>query len=643
MASFDSIDSSAVVARFTTPATAAFFCKHAEEDKELLAGLLAATVDGLVRTLAQFTDARQQKQYSNALLDQMRAMEQRLLQGTREQINHTFGQVDERLTATMRTEFGKVDEAMRSVDREVKSIAGAVNQQMLALITSVDAAVHRAMAQFDANLIIDALRDNIQQWLVSTSQEAEQHHDNLSAAIDGMQSQLRADIQSKLADPLASRHKELCVAVAHLPDRVQAIYAQLQHADADARNKVFASVEALRDKLEKSVLAQCKDTGIVRKGLGDLAARVQSTMAEVASMRSGMKTVPDMIKLVVNDSLQSVDKQTHALQCAFDVTLTQLAKLEREASAQSNAVNTLTKTCDALATRVDSMMTLRVTNTKFKGQFAESQLFDGLCDRLMARDGYQVERVAGQAHNCDIVVRRLGHADVRIEAKAHGEQSGGKVRAREVERFKSDLLGLNSHGIFVSLHSSIVGKGDVELEQLTNGKFAAFLGNNEYDIAFVCDFIALLQRLDKITNADLVDVDKDIVRVSSEAMGRVRLHLTDFASKLQKTKTMLKESISLLNDLTFDTIERILLGQDSAAPIKVKLPAPSKPDPPVPAQAMSPPPAPAQVAMAPTHVVVPSKPPPIYDCAICNRKFHRHWNLQRHEAACRRDLISSSR
>ena len=42
---------------------------------------------------------------------------------------------------------------------------------------------------------------------------------------------------------------------------------------------------------------------------------------------------------------------------------------------------------------------------------------------------------------------------------------------------------------------------------------------------------------------------------------RVQLYLKDFTSKVHSAKTHLKEVLALLNELTFDLIERVLNGQ----------------------------------------------------------------------------------
>jgi len=163
----------------------------------------------------------------------------------------------------------------------------------------------------------------------------------------------------------------------------------------------------------------------------------------------------------------------------------------------------------------------------------------------------------------NINIRRLGQSDIRLESKAHGEGTMEKVRQKEVQRFQDDLLGLNAHGIFVSLHSGIVGKGEVELEQLANGKFAVFLSNNNYDISIIHDFVQLFYRLDQICNVKQGSEEDVSIKVSPETMRRVQLYLKDFTGKVSTIKSHLKEGLSVLNEMTFDMIERALMGKMS--------------------------------------------------------------------------------
>jgi hypothetical protein len=116
-------------------------------------------------------------------------------------------------------------------------------------------------------------------------------------------------------------------------------------------------------------------------------------------------------------------------------------------------------------------------STKAKGAEGEDRMYDILTDLLRTRDGYTVDRTHGQAFACDLLVTRTDHPDIRIEIKTHAD----KVRHKEVEKFIRDLQHTDCHGIFVSIHSGIVGVANLEIQHLPNNRFAIFPTNNDYD------------------------------------------------------------------------------------------------------------------------------------------------------------------
>ena len=155
-------------------------------------------------------------------------------------------------------------------------------------------------------------------------------------------------------------------------------------------------------------------------------------------------------------------------------------------------------------------------------------------------------------HNCDALVKRVGFPDVRIEVKAHGRDTGECVRSEQVKRFESDLIGLNNHGIFVSLYSGIVGKAPFEIDLLPTNKFAVYISNNNYDGDAIKEFINLIYKLDVFVSGE------EGVKISTEAMTRVKAHLNDFNTKITALKTNMKASLEILNGFTFEIIEKLL-------------------------------------------------------------------------------------
>ena len=195
-----------------------------------------------------------------------------------------------------------------------------------------------------------------------------------------------------------------------------------------------------------------------------------------------------------------------------------------------------------------------------KQKLGEDGLFESLSDTLKNRDGYVVEKVNGQAHSCDILVKRETYPSIRIESKAHGRATSEKVRTKEVNKFKSDLIQLNNHGIFVSLYSNIVGKGELELEQLTNGKFAVYLANNRYNVDLIVDMIQLLYKIDSICSKNNENGSSSVV-LTNETMARIQTIIKDNINRVIDLKSHLNRSISIVNEIELNVITDIITGQ----------------------------------------------------------------------------------
>ena len=435
-------------------------------------------------------------------------------------------------------------------------------------------------------------------------------------------------------EPTTARHEHLLSVLSALPAQVTSAQAALQASlgatqEGEARAVMMEKLGELRTQLDVHARGQdataesvsgleclvSKLRGEVERMWGDMKERGTDQKATATQQ---MAQVPMLVKGVLSDMLKDVEAQWVHARSATKATQQQVTKVEGEVAGATTALAVQRKMLDDVAAKLEAMaqqMTRNSTSQRVKGQQGENGLYELLCDRLTSRDDYEISMVNGQAHGCDINIRRIGHADVRLESKAHGEGTGEKVRAKEVLRFQSDLLGLNAHGIFVSLYSGIVGKGELEIEQLANGKFAVYLSNNKYDVGIIQDMLLLLYRLDKITSGAAGgdgegEESEPVIRVPQETMRRVQLFLKDFAGKVAVTKTHLKDSLSLLSELTFDLLERMLLGQ--AVPLKDEV--------------LSPP--------------LPSTPPsdvdvmPVCACQYCGKVCTRRGPLVMHERTC---------
>lgn len=188
-----------------------------------------------------------------------------------------------------------------------------------------------------------------------------------------------------------------------------------------------------------------------------------------------------------------------------------------------------------------------------KGQDGERDIIELLSDKLPSRNGYNVESVRGVANYCDIIVKCEGYENIHIDVKNY--ESGGKIRTSVVEKFRSDLIGLNVSGIMVSLWSGIVSKGAIEIEQLPTGKFAVYISNTGMNVDYVVEFIYLLHKLEKFGS-------KDGVMMSSDMVNKIRNIVTDTVRRMNDIKTHLTASISALHEINLNMITNLLMNPD---------------------------------------------------------------------------------
>ena len=59
------------------------------------------------------------------------------------------------------------------------------------------------------------------------------------------------------------------------------------------------------------------------------------------------------------------------------------------------------------------------------------------------------------------------------------------------------------------------------------------------------------------------------VKISTEAMTRVKAHLNDFNTKITALKTNMKASLEILNCFTFDIIEKLLCSGLDVKPSRI--------------------------------------------------------------------------
>jgi hypothetical protein len=263
----------------------------------------------------------------------------------------------------------------------------------------------------------------------------------------------------------------------------------------------------------------------------------------------------ESVKSKLNIVLESITGQMHVLNnsvCSMDDNIA-----NKVTSSVSNVA------FQSVIERIDTLTTKSKTG-KERGTEAEAMLFEMLSRRLLARDGYTITMVSGISRSCDIMIERTGYPTIRIESKAYGKYENvktPKVPTVDVEKFKRDLHHTNNHGIMVSLHGGITGIGKTEIQQLSNGKFAVYLSNNEYDIDMIVDMLHVLYKIDDvIQHSGLTDG----IILRNDDIQRVQAYIVDFTNKIESVKNNITATIRLLSGIQLTMIERIVLGNSDS-------------------------------------------------------------------------------
>lgn len=355
------------------------------------------------------------------------------------------------------------------------------------------------------------------------------------------------------------RHSEYCAGV---DDRLREVRDSVSDGVCAQLSKLLLSTESmLSAAIDKMGSANVSDeiAASVRSWLENhLQATKDLSSSQQQHLLDELRNVPLLTKGAISDALRQLEQQSQMLSLTLTSAQQQLSNLHSDVRDNVSAVGGLQATISQRMDALDGHLAIRNT-TGGRGKVGERALFDLLSERLMGRDGYTLEMVCGTAHSCDIAIKREGYPTVRIESKAHGRDSGEKVRARDVDKFRRDLLELNEHGIMVSLHSGIVGIGNLEIQQLENGKFAVYLSNNNYDTDMVVDMVHLLYKLDSVTNSS-----DSSVMLSSEILLRVRDRVQALSSKLDLAKRRMRETLTLLSEIELESLSALLLGSDAA-------------------------------------------------------------------------------
>ncbi len=527
-------------------------------------------------------EAEAQRRDAGAVIEYLRGMEARQCAAVSAEVERG----GEALRAAMAESVRKVsvvqESASARIETKVDGIEGRMQGQMLGLITSVEAAVRGSVERLNADALAAKVSGAVRQWLEAEIESVKAGQATARDAMGALERALRSELAQQVTDPMRRQGEVIAAQLTALPGLCDAARGA-RDAETDAK------LTEVRQRLGASMEAQAESVSSLKAIVTEVSGKVGTVLSDVermwgegkersAEQRSAMQWhaehVPRMVKSVMSEALKEVEQQTSVVRAAVSGVQQELVSITRDMADNKGSMCVLRKVTDDALARLEALShqvtvwhTRSACSQKTKGQEGETRLYELLSDKLTMRDGYEVEVVSGTSHACDVSVKRLGYPEVRVENKAHGLGTAEKVRAKEVARFCSDLLGLNCSGLFLSQHAGIVGKGACEVELLANNKVAVFISNCNYNMDLVHDMLQVVYRLERIISKHTEasgGCGDTYIRVTPEAMQRVGVYLKDFANKVTTAKTHLRETLSLLSELTFDALERVLMGQTAS-------------------------------------------------------------------------------
>lgn len=277
-----------------------------------------------------------------------------------------------------------------------------------------------------------------------------------------------------------------------------------------------------------------------------------------SNFNAGMKDlVKDSIRESVADSVKSAVSEPYAAMSRIQLDSLQLASVIRSDTTDIK----------------QAMQKLQNTKTtKEIGNIAEEKLYIALSMLLTAAEGYEVTRVNNIERSCDILIRRRGYPDIRVEVKSHSSKA---VDTAHINRFEDDLVRHNDYGIMVNVDGGIVGYGPtLGMKQIeSTGKFAFFVSNNNYDAYSIRGIMQVIYALESHLSIDeTISEDENGNPVMIQPNGGFRItqaHMKQIIEALQEQKKRFKkakdsaqQTLDLITQLSLENVLSIIQGYD---------------------------------------------------------------------------------
>lgn len=434
-----------------------------------------------------------------------------------------------RLGETLQGQFNNLRSEMIDDRKEMTGFVNSIKGILGEMVINVDDVVGKRLN----SLNVESLRDKIGSEIVLMRKETKL---DLEDMMQRYQMQMKEEVQRSLTDMMRRNETTL-----------EEIMLKNKGNDREIYDKIKESMKLEMEKLGERL-------NVVEKDIQDKIMRAVSMIhedKEVSSVQHNsilneIQRVPMLTKMNISDKLHKVDQiEQDVKRVLNECPVMKMIHIEMErimGKVEEISKQTLTKTLK------------EENNSNLKGSEGERRLLEGLSSQLLCRDGYRVESVSGKAHECDLVIRREGYRTVRIESKAYKE----KVRTSEVDKFCRDLHECEDHGIFVSLHSGIVGREHGDIQQLSTGRIAIYLTNNNYDIDEIISRIHNIYMIDDIISR--YNEKEEGFFMSPQCLDKLKDMINGKQELINQATIKAKEIIMIMNKLDVAAIEEVVLG-----------------------------------------------------------------------------------
>ena len=207
----------------------------------------------------------------------------------------------------------------------------------------------------------------------------------------------------------------------------------------------------------------------------------------------------------------------------------------------------------------------RQENSNQKGRMSENELKATLDEIFPSAI---VDKISGEAHTCDIIIKREEKDDILVENKNYKT----KVPVIEVNKFISDTENKGKHGIFMSQYSTIANKENFQID-IDSGRILLYICNVNYDKEMITTAVNIIDHFALAIGKMSVSTDSENVKM--EIMEKFNDEYKKFIVKRENLVSKLKEnynqSLDIVREMDMPSIDKFLRERFAHAETNVLL------------------------------------------------------------------------